>query len=56
MNALIAMLEGRLSLFEGERERDGLFRTAAETEPLTFVLSPSKGERREKASMLLVEK
>jgi hypothetical protein len=37
MNALIAMLEGRLSLFEGERERDGLFRTAAETEPLTFV-------------------
>ena len=41
MKQHIAMLtEGRLSLFEGEGEGQGLSRTAAETEPLTFILSP----------------
>ena len=56
MNQRIAMLrEGRLSLFEGEGEGQGLSRTVAETEPLTFILSPSQGERREKAGILLLQ-
>ena len=57
MKQHIAMLtEGRLSLFEGEGEGQGLSRTAAETEPLTFILSPSQGEGREKTSILLLQK
>ena len=56
MNQGSIRAEGRLSLHEGEGVGEGLAKTAAEIEPLTFVLSPSKGERREKASILLVEK
>ena len=64
MKQHIAMLtEGRLSRDrdraerrEGEGEGQGLSRTAAETEPLTFILSPSQGERREKTSILLLQK
>ena len=43
MNQHTAMLaEGRLSLFEGEGENEGLARPAAEIEPLSFVLSPCR--------------
>jgi hypothetical protein len=43
MKQHIAMLtEGRLSLFEGEGEGEGLFRIPVEIEPLTFILSPSR--------------
>jgi hypothetical protein len=48
--------DGRLSLRKGEGEGEGVSRTAAETEPLTFILSPSQGERREKAVILLLRK
>jgi hypothetical protein len=62
MKQHIAMLTGgglsrdrdRAERREGEGE--GLSRTAAETEPLTFILSLSQGERREKASILLLHK
>jgi hypothetical protein len=62
MKQHIAMLtEGRLSRDRDRAERregegQGLSRTAAETEPLTFILSPSQGERREKTSILLLQK
>ena len=38
MNQRSIRAQGRLSLYEGEGE--GLARTSAEIEPLTFILSP----------------
>jgi hypothetical protein len=46
--------DGRLSL--RNREGEGVTRTAAETESLTFILSSSQGERQEKATILLLGK
>jgi hypothetical protein len=48
--------DGRLSLRNGEGEGEGVSRTADETESLTFILSPSQGERQEKATILLLRK
>ncbi len=49
-------VDGRFSLRKGEGEDEGVSRTAGETEPLTFIRSPSQGERREKATILLLQK
>jgi hypothetical protein len=40
MNQRSIRAKGRLSLCEGEGEGEGLARTSAEIEPLTFILSP----------------
>jgi hypothetical protein len=40
MNQRSIRARGRFSLCEGEGEGVGLARTAAEIEPLTFILSP----------------
>ena len=56
MNQGSVRAEGRLSLHEGEGVREGLAKAAGEIEALSFVLSPSGGERREKGSMLLLRK
>jgi hypothetical protein len=40
MNQRSTRAQGRLSLHEREGEREGLARTSAEIEPLTFILSP----------------
>jgi hypothetical protein len=40
MNQRSIRAQGRLSLYEGEGEGEGLARTSAEIEPLTFILSP----------------
>ena len=45
MNQRSIRAQGRLSLYEGEGEGEGLARTAAEIEPLTFILSLVFGER-----------
>ena len=42
MNQRSIRAEGRLSLYEGEEEGEGLARTSAEIEPLTFILSPCR--------------
>ncbi len=39
MNQRSIRAQGRLSLHEGEEEGEGLARTSAEIEPLTFILS-----------------
>jgi hypothetical protein len=62
MKQLIAMLtEGRPSRDRDRAERregegEGISRTAFQNELLTFILSPSPAERREKASILLLQK
>jgi hypothetical protein len=40
MNQRSIRAKGRLSLYEGEGEGEGLARTSAEIEPLAFILSP----------------
>ena len=40
MNQRSIRAQGRLSLYEGEGEGEGVARTSAEIEPLTFILSP----------------
>lgn len=55
MNRGSIRAEGHLSLREGEGKGEGLARTSAETEPLTFILSSSKGERREESAILLLQ-
>jgi hypothetical protein len=46
MNQRSICAQGRLSLYEGEGEGEGegLARTSAEIEPLSFILSPRRGE------------
>ena len=48
--------DGRLSLCKGEGDGECLRSVAAETQPLTFILSPSQEERREEATILLLRK
>jgi len=48
--------DGRLSLCKGEGNGERLSSAAAETQPLTFILSPSQEERREEATILLLHK
>ena len=48
--------DGRLSLCKGEGNGERLSGAAAETQSLTFILSPSQKERREQATILLVQK
>jgi hypothetical protein len=55
MNQRSIRAEGHLYLREGVGEGEGLARTSAAIEPLTFILSPSQGERREKAGILLLQ-
>ena len=42
MNQRSIRAQGHLSLYEGEGEGEGLARTSAEIEPLTFILSPCR--------------
>jgi hypothetical protein len=44
---------GRLSLSKGEGEGEGLTKSAANTEPLTLVLSPSEREEAKKRPHIL---
>ena len=46
----------RLALSKGEGNGERLSSAAAETQPLTFILSPSQEERREEATILLLRK
>ena len=48
--------DDRLSLCKGGGNGERLSSAAAETQPLTFILSPSQEERREKATILLLQK
>ena len=48
--------DGRLSLCKGEGNGERLSSAAAETQPFTFILSPSQEERREQATILLLRK
>ena len=47
---------GRLSLCKGEEYGERLSSAAAETQSLTFILSPSQEERREQDTILLLQK
>ena len=55
MNQRSIRAEGHLYLRQGEGKGEGLARTSAEIEPLTFIFSPSQGEMREKAGILLLQ-
>lgn len=56
MNEEDAMLtEGRLFVLEGEGKNDRLSKTTAEVQHLTLMLSPSQGEKREKAGILRLQ-
>jgi hypothetical protein len=48
--------DDRLSLCKGGGNGERLSSAAAETQPLTFILSPSQEERREEATILLLHK
>ena len=48
--------DDRLSLCKGGGNGERLSSAAAETQPLTFILSPSQEERREEATILLQRK
>jgi hypothetical protein len=43
------------SSFKRIGEGEPLSRTGAKTEPLTFIFSPSEGERREEGAILLLQ-
>jgi hypothetical protein len=48
--------DGRFSLCKGEGNGERLSSAAAETQSLTFILSPSQKERREQRTILLLQK
>ena len=48
--------DGRLPLCKGEGNSERLSRAAADTQPLTVILSVSREERRGEATILLLRK